>query len=40
MTHPDPDDRRLPSAWFWSALAAGAIVSAVLIGWLLIAVLP
>jgi fumarate reductase subunit D len=37
MTH--DDEPRLPSAWFWAIFAAGAIVSAVLIGWL-IAVLP
>jgi hypothetical protein len=35
-----PDEHHIPSAWFWSALAAGALVSAIFIGWLLIAVLP
>jgi hypothetical protein len=38
MTH--DDEPRLPSALFWLALAAGALASAVLIGWLLVAVLP
>ena len=34
------EDPRLPSLWFWSAMAAGAIISALLIGCLLVAVLP
>jgi len=38
MTH--DDEHRLPSAWFWSCLAFGALISAILIGWLIAAVLP
>lgn len=38
MTH-DPDEHHIPSAWFWSAMAAGALMAALLIGWLLMAVL-
>jgi hypothetical protein len=34
------DEHHLPSVYFWSALAAGALISAILIGWLLVAVLP
>ncbi len=36
----DTDEHHLPSVYFWSALAAGALISAILIGWLLVAVLP
>lgn len=39
MTHPDPDEHHLPGPLFWAIFAAGAIVSAVLIGWLIAAVL-
>lgn len=39
MTHPDPEEHHIPSSWFWVALAAGAIVSTVLLGWLIAAVL-
>ena len=35
-----PDEHHIPSALFWSALAAGALVSAIMLGWLLVAVLP
>lgn len=34
------DEHHLPAKWFWASLAFGALISAVLIGWLLCAVLP
>jgi len=36
----DPDEHHIPSALFWSAMAFGALLSAVGIGWLLFVVLP
>jgi len=38
MTH-DQNEPLVPSAWFWSALAIGALIAAVLIGWLVFVVL-